>query len=153
MRNARYAVLLLAVITFALPSLAATYGKPLSKEKAVKVSDLLAKPDEFVGKTVKVEGIVTDVCEMRGCWMVIAGDQDFQSIRFKVEDGVIVIPMEAKGKKAVAEGTFRKIEMSKEQTLEQAKHHAEETGQPFDPEKVKGPSVIYQLDGTGAVID
>jgi len=145
--------LILSVITFTLPALAATYGKALSDGNVVKVSELLAKPDDFVGKTVKVEGIITDVCEMRGCWMVIAGDQEFQSIRFKVEDGVIVIPMEAKGKKAVAEGTFRKIEMSKEQAIEQAKHHAEEKGMEFDPSTVKGPSVTYQLEGIGAVIE
>ena len=153
MRRATFVVLLLAVVSFTLPALAATYGEPLSDAKIVKISDLLAKPDEFIGKTVKVEGVVTDVCEMRGCWMMIASDQEFEAIRFKVEDGVIVIPMEAKGKKAIAEGKFRKIEMTREQAIAQAKHHAEETGQPFDPESVKGPSVMYQLDGTGAVID
>jgi len=153
MRKATLAVLILAVVSFTVPTLAATYGKTLSDGKVVKVSELFATPDEYVGKVVKVEGIITDVCEKRGCWMMIAGDQEFQAIRFKVEDGVIVIPMEAKGKKAVAEGTFRKIEMTKEQAIAQAKHHAEEQGLEFDPESVKGPSVMFQLDGTGAVIE
>lgn len=153
MKTKTFAVLILAVLMTTVPALAATYGKAPGDGKAIKVSELIAKADEYAGKTVKVEGIITDVCEKRGCWMVIAGDQEFQSVRFKVEDGVIVIPMEAKGKKAVAEGTFRKIEMTKEQTIAQAKHHAEEQGLEFDPASVKGPSVTYQLDGTGAVIE
>jgi len=153
MKRATLAVLVLILVALALPAAAATFGKPLSDAKTVKVSELLAKPDDYVGKTVKVEGIITDVCEKRGCWMMIAGDQEFQAIRFKVEDGVIVIPMEAKGKKAVAEGTFRKIELTKEQAIAQAKHHAEEQGLEFDPASVKGPGVMFQLDGTGAVID
>lgn len=153
MKKTTLALVVLAVMTLTIPALGATYGKVPGDGPTVKVSELIAKADDYVGKTVKVEGIVTDVCEMRGCWMVIASDQEFQSIRFKVEDGVIVIPMEAKGKKAVAEGTFRKIEMSKEQAIEQAKHHAKEKGLEFDPASVKGPTVTYQLDGTGAVIE
>ncbi len=153
MRKATLFLLVLALLVTASPAFAATYGEPLSDAKVVKISELIANSDDYVGKTVKVEGIITDVCEMRGCWMMIAGDQEFQAIRFKVEDGVIVIPMEAKGKKGVAEGTFKKIEMSMEQAIEQAKHHAEEKGEPFDPKSVKGPTITYQLDGTGAVID
>lgn len=144
---------MLALTTFAVPALAATYGKALSDGKVIKVSDLLATPDDYVGQTVKVEGIIIDVCEKRGCWMMIAGDQEFQAIRFKVEDGVVVIPVEAKGKKAVAEGKFRRIEMTMEQAVAQAKHHAEEQGHAFDPASVKGPSVTYQLDGIGAAIE
>ena len=142
-----------ALLSIAFAASATTYGKALGKGDPVKVSELLASPDTYVGKTVKVEGIVTDVCEKRGWWMVIAGEKELQSIRFKVEDGVIVIPIEAKGKKAVAEGSFTKIELSLEQAIEHAKHLAEEQKKPFDPKSVTGPTVTFQLDGTGAVID
>jgi len=45
-----------------------------------------------------------------------------------------------------------KIEMTKEQAIERAKHHAEEVGQKFDPASVTGPEVFYQIRGLGAVI-
>jgi hypothetical protein len=153
MKNATLRLLVLAVILSAVPALATNYGKPLSDAPVVRISELLASPDDWVGKTVKVEGIITDVCSKRGCWMMIASDQEFQSLRFKVEDGVIVFPIEAKGRKAVAEGTFKRIELTKEQAVAQAKHHAEEHGLPFDPDSVTGPSVTYQLDGLGAVVE
>jgi hypothetical protein len=66
---------------------------------------------------------------------------------------VIVFPPEAKGKRAIAEGVFAKIELTPEQALAQAKHHAEEQKQVFDPAKAKDlPTVIYQIEGKGAVI-
>ena len=154
MKNAvRIAVLTAALVS--LPALAAgtTYGKGVSEAQVVKVSELVASPDKYVGKTVKVEGLVTDVCAKRGCWMKVAGDKEFQTVRIKVDDGVIVFPMSAKGKTAVAEGVFTKHEMTKEKALEQAKHEAEEKGTKFDPASVTGPVTIYQVKATGAVIN
>lgn len=154
MRIARFALALLVLSALAtVPVAAATYGKGVSAAQIVKVSELIAHPEAYVGKMVKIEGTVTDVCAKRGCWMTIAGDKEFQQVRFKVDDGVIVIPLDAKGKKAVAEGTFTKIELTKEEALAQAKHMAEENKKPFDPASVTGPMTIYQLKGTGAVID
>lgn len=138
----------------ASPALAATkYGKPLSDAAAVKLSELMAKPDAYVGKVVKVEGLVTEVCPKRGCWINVAGDKEFQTIRVKVEDGVIVFPLTDKGKKVVAEGTFRKMELTKEQAIERAKHEAEEKGTTFDPATLTGPLTVYQIQGTGAVVE
>lgn len=147
------AALLLTVLA-AAPALAATkYGKGVSEAAPVKLSELMAKPDAYVGKVVKVEGLITEVCPKRGCWINVAGDKEFQTIRVKVEDGVIVFPLTDKGKKVVAEGTFTKMELTKEQALERAKHHAEETKTKFDPASVTGPQTVYQIQGTGAVVD
>lgn len=130
-----------------------SFGDPLS-EDAVKVTidELTTNPEAYVGKLVRVEGLITDVCTKRGCWIKIAGDKDFQEIRFKVKDGVMVFPVEAKGHQAVAEGTWTKFELSKEQVIERGKHHAEEKGETFDESTVTGPEVHYQLQGKGAVV-
>jgi hypothetical protein len=141
------AVLLMGPVAFA-----ADYGKALSAAQPVQVSELIASPDKYVGKVVKVEGLVTDVCAKRGCWMTLAGDKEFQTVRIKVDDGVIVFPMEAKGKKAVAEGTFKKTDLTREQTLEYLKHQAEESNRPFDPKSVTAGMTLYQIKGTGAKI-
>jgi cytochrome c-type biogenesis protein CcmE len=147
------AAALLATLA-AAPALAATkYGKGVSDAAPVRLSELMAKPDAYVGKVVKVEGLVTEVCPKRGCWINVAGDKEFQTIRVKVEDGVIVFPLTDKGKKVVAEGTFRKVELTKEQAIERAKHEAEEKGTKFDPASVTGPLTVYQIQGTGAVVE
>ena len=128
------------------------YGEPLTGTETILVSELLSDPEPHLGQVVRVEGLITGVCEKRGCWMSLAGDREFEEIRIKVDDGVIVFPLEAKGRHATAEGVFTKIEMTLEQTVAYRKHHAEEHGEEFDPSTVTGPSVFYQIRGTGAVI-
>ena len=150
----RVLIAVLLVALCAAPAFAGgEYGEKLSDIEVVKISTLLETPDEYVGKTVKVEGRVTGVCAHRGCWIEIAGDEDFQSLRFKVEDGVMVFPAEAVGHVATAEGVFTKIELTVEQT--QAMHKAgceKEEGATCDHGMPEEGGVVYQLAGTGAVI-
>jgi hypothetical protein len=75
------------------------------------------------------------------------------SVKIKVKDGEIVFPKDSVGKIAVAEGKLAKIEMTKEQAIAQAKHEAEENKKQFDPSSITGPVTMYQLQGTGAVIE
>ncbi len=128
------------------------YGEALTLSETTPISSILADPEALLGETLLIEGTVLNVCEMRGCWMEIAGDQPFQTMKVKVDDGVIVFPMTAKGKKARAEGQLYKIEMTLEEAREFLAHQAEEKGETFDPETVEGPMTLYQLKGTGAVI-
>jgi hypothetical protein len=126
-------------------------GKPLTVKEAMPLATLVAHADDYVGKTVQVRGKITAVCQMMGCWMELANDSG-QRVRIKVEDGVIVFPKDSAGKMAVAEGKFTKTELTREQAVAQAKEEAEDNGRKFDPAKVKGPMTMYQIEGSGAVI-
>ncbi len=119
---------------------------------AVTVGELLADPDRWVDKRVRVEGKITDVCPKMGCWVDIAAGDGGAPIRFKVEDGVIEFPVEAKGHDIVAEGLFRKIELDPEQALAYARHEAEERGEKFDADAEELPTAFYRIDGDGAVV-
>lgn len=131
---------------------ATTYGKPLTVKETTKVSDILANPEQYDGKRVKVEGAVVDVCQMRGCWIKIAGDKDFESITFKVDDGVITFPMSARGKTALVEGIVSVTTQSVEEQKKHGEHMAKEQGKTFDPASVKGPKTVILLKGEGAEI-
>ena len=126
-------------------------GKPLTVKEPMSLATLMAKPANYVGKTVQVKGKIVEVCEMMGCWMDLVNEEG-QKIRIKVNDGEIVFPKDASGKVAIAEGELKKIELSKEQAIASARHEAEEMKRRFDPATVKGPMTIYQIQGTGAVI-
>lgn len=128
------------------------YGKALTLKQTTKISAILADPEKYNGKKVKVEGAVVGVCEKRGCWIRLASDKEFETIQFKVEDGVIVFPMDAKGKNAVAEGVLEVRTVSVEDQIAQGKHHEEETGEKFDPSTVEGPKTIIRIMGEGAEI-
>jgi hypothetical protein len=128
------------------------YGKGLTLKDQTKVSDILSNPQAYDGKKVLVEGTVVDVCKKRGCWIKIGSEKEFESIRFKVEDGVIVFPLTAKGKSARAEGVVSVKSYTKEELIEQGKKHAEESKTEFDPATVKGPKTVVQINGEGAEI-
>jgi hypothetical protein len=128
------------------------FGAPVKVAPATPIDSILTDPKKFAGQTVRVEGMVTDVCEMRGCWMELAGDKPGQKLRFKVTDGEMVFPPDAKGKKAVAEGVVAVHELSLEDTKAYAEEEAREHGEKFDPATVTAPKQIVRIDGTGAEI-
>ena len=129
-----------------------TYGQALSGARVVRIAELLRSPGEYLGEKVRVVGLVDDICPMEGCWIDILESQSRESIRFKVADGVIVFPVEAKGREVVAEGVLRKHEMSQERATAWLRHLAEEKGEAFDATSVTGPMVFYQIEGLGAEV-
>lgn len=129
------------------------YGKGVECTLAVKVSELSDNIDRYVGKRVRVEGLVTGVCAKRGCWFELASDREFAApLLFKVQDGVMVFPLSMKGKYAVADGVVRKMELDLEQTRRYLAHKAQESGDSFDPATVTQPLTRVRLDGVGALV-
>lgn len=128
------------------------YGAGVKQPTTVSVEEVLANPQAYANKPIRVEGMVTDVCPKRGCWFEIAGTKPGQKLRFKVQDGDMVFPMEAKGKFAVAEGVLAVRELTIEETKQMAEYQAKEYGIAYDPASITKPSTQLRLDGTGAVI-
>jgi uncharacterized protein DUF4920 len=128
-----------------------TFGAGVKLAEATPIDTILAEPKAYQGKTVRVEGMVTDVCPRRGCWFDMAGGGPGKKLKFKVTDGEMVFPLDSKGKYAVAEGVVSVHELSIEQSREYAEEEAKETGAAFDPASVTKPTSLVRLDGTGAV--
>src|SRR6187399_1383600 len=74
-----------------------TFGAGVKLGESTAIDAILAAPKAYSGKTVRVEGMVTDVCPKRGCWFELAGAKPGQKLRFKVTDGEMVFPMDSKG--------------------------------------------------------
>ena len=121
-----------------------SFGEGVKLTTSVKVADLLSKPADYMGKTVRVDGTVRAVCQNMGCWIQIADDEKSDGIQFKVDDGVIVFPKDAQGKRASAEGTFERIAAGDAHEAEQAKQAAAKDAAAKAPE--------YRIKATGAII-
>ena len=136
---------LLALGTVLIASEDTKLGAGVSLEKPTAISAIVDKPADYVGKTVRVDGVATAVCEMMGCWMAIAPENDPKgaTVRLKVEDGVIVFPVTAKGKKVSAQGVLEEIAAGDEHANEAAGEHAKHDA---------AASKKYQIKATGAVI-
>ena len=129
-----------------------TFGAGVKLTESTSIDAILTNPQAWNGKTVRVEGMITDVCPKRGCWMELAGEKPGQKLKFKVTDGEMVFPMDAKGQRATAEGVIAVKELSIEESKQYAEYQAKEYGKPYDPASITSPTVIARLDGTGAVI-
>jgi hypothetical protein len=119
-------------------------GTGVSLKETTAIKALVEQPAAYVGKTLRVDGVATAVCSHMGCWMAVAAEGDVQgpTVRLKVEDGVIVFPVTAKGRKVSAEGVFEAVGASPEANEaagEHAKHDAK-------------ASQTHQLKATGAII-
>jgi hypothetical protein len=152
--NSRTVQIIIALLLITSVAFAGTkkYGKPLTLKDKTKISEIIASPEKFNGKRVLVAGPVVDVCKERGCWIKLGSDKEFEKIRIKVDDGVIVFPQDAKGRNAVAEGVVSVRTFSVEDQIKQGEEAAKEEGTTFDHSTVTGPKTIIQIKGEGAEI-
>ena len=146
-RIVRAAVLACAVVTVAFAAGDEKLGKGVTLKDATPIKTLYETPEKFVGKTIRVDGTVTAVCEEMGCWMALGdSDKSEQVVRMKVDHSAgITFPVAAKGKKASAEGVLEKIAAGDKEGNEAAQEHAGHA-------KVSDFAKKYQIKATGAVI-
>ena len=154
MKRILFFVLAIALVLPSAASVAGTvYGGGVTVEKVTLVSELLSKPDAYVGKTVKITGLVADVCTARGCWLEIAGDRPYELVRVKVEDGVIVFPASARGRQAAVQGIVEVLRMCPDEALRFRREEARNKGVPFDRASITGKEAALAIRATGAVIE
>ncbi len=122
------------------------YGDGVKLTSATAIEALVAQPQDYVGKTIRVDGVVTSVCDKAGCWMELGDQKSGKSLRFKVADGVIVFPMSAKGKRASAEGVFEPVSAAMAAEYERDRKEASEGA------ATKAAAPGYQVKATGAII-
>jgi hypothetical protein len=151
MKELRNVARALALGVMAAVTLAAAgdekFGKGVSLTEATSIKALYDAPDKFVGKTIRIDGVVTAVCEEMGCWMALGETANAENtVRLKVDhDAGIVFPIAAKGKAASAEGVFEKIAASDKEGHEAASEHAAHA-------KVADFGKKYQLKAVGAIV-
>lgn len=115
------------------------FGEGVSIQEATPIASLIDEPEAWLGKTVRVDGVVSAVCEKMGCWMALADPDSGKSIKFKVEDGVIVFPLSAKGKRASAQGALERIPEDDDHEMADEKHE-------------EHARLKYRVRATGAVV-
>jgi len=125
-----------------------TYGGDITEQEILTVSDAVAKLDEIADVPVVVEGKITQVCQSRGCWMVIQDNES--SVRVRFADYGFFVPWESAGKTVRAQGTL-KIETVSEET---ARHWAEEANDPaVNPEDIHGDQEVVMMMATAVTIE
>jgi hypothetical protein len=154
--------LLLSVIVLGLAHAARTagpdtFGAGVSLRDTTPIARVLERPADFEGKTVRVEGTVTAVCTMMGCWMALAPSNGPKgsTLMIKVDEGVVVLPVSAKGRHAAAQGVVQRVGGDAESREAAAEHHAAEArgaGHSTADDHHAEAATGWQIKATGAVI-
>ena len=133
---------------------AESFGAGVNLDAPTAIADILDRPEEFVGQSVLVEAEIADVCQMAGCWLELRAADGARTLKVKVDDGVMVFPKDARGRRARAQGTVERLELDREGYIIHLEHEAHEQGRDFDESTVPadGPWYVYRIAGTGAEI-
>lgn len=97
-----------------------SFGKKISAKGAQPIS-VLENKKEFSGETVKIEGEVESVCQMKGCWMRIK-KSDGSTMMVKFKDYDFFVPKDIAGKKVIFEG----VPTLKTLSVAEQRHYAED---------------------------
>ncbi|MCP4216594.1 MAG: hypothetical protein GY765_18225 [bacterium] len=155
MKMQKKIVLLLVLVLVAGLSLSAkeaVVGENLKMKKTTMVSEILEKPETFLGKPIRVEGYVVDGCHHRGNWLGIASDKEFQSIEVWDKEGKMIFPLDHKGKYAIVEGTLYGKKLTEEEASKWLKHLNANHKRKVDVSKAKGGMTLYRIDPVAVVL-
>jgi hypothetical protein len=118
---------------------AASYGAPMPDGDAMPVTALLAHADQHSGHTMKFSGRITQVCQAKGCWLML--DANGTGVRVKTGHEFFV-PKDVSGN-AVVFGELKPTEL----TEAQAQHYVE------DGSGASKPGREWQILATSIVIE
>ncbi|PAP75164.1 DUF4920 domain-containing protein [Rubrivirga marina] len=104
------------------------FGETVPDGAALSPDELIANPDAYAGKTVVVEGVAREVCQMAGCWLTFSNDAG-QTVRVNVprdetESYVFTFPKDVSGQTVRVAGTLE-VETT---SVEDQRHYAEDGG-------------------------
>ena len=119
------------------------FGAPFAIEEVTQAKAVFDNPEGFVGKTVRVEGSVRDVCQKMGCWMVISEGE--KSMRITTKDHKFFVAKDGAGSKCHIEGEVISRELDPERT---AHFESESSKDAPIPEKEAKDNKTYEIVAT-----
>jgi hypothetical protein len=98
-------------------------GQELTGAKKVSVAQLQQDPEAWAGKTVRLEGEVTDMCVHRRGWFGIAGADGKKVVRVLTSRAGFRVPVGAVGCTAKAEGRVKVVTLDPKELAHYRKVH------------------------------
>ena len=124
------------------------YGGKFTDAPAVSIPDIMKNPDTYAKKEVVFEGRVNQVCQNKGCWIVVT--DGMQKIRVDFKNYSFFIPWDSEGKRVRVQGkVYRKLIPK-----EVLKHWAQESKSPeVKPEDIKEDRVMVMVTASAVAME
>jgi len=125
-----------------------SFGEGVKKGNVITTSEVNAKLGNETKKDMKVTGLVTLVCQKKGCFMNLEAPNG-ETIRVNFKDYAFFMPKDLAGKKVVIDGFAERTETS----VEDLKHIAEDAKKPAEEiAKITKPKKEIVFEAKGVVI-
>jgi len=147
------AALFISTITFAQSAIApaapgVTYGKAITADKAIKVSELGTALNTDSVYNGRVSGKVVEVCTKKGCFMKIARENG-SPVMIRFTDYAYFMPQNIVGKNVVVEGTAKVNETS----VAKLQHYAADAGKSKEEiAKINRPKKDIEIMADGVLV-
>ncbi len=142
--------LMLALLGLALPVVGQQagqhFGAAFTDAKEVALSEAISNTEKYADQTIKIVGEIRDVCQAKGCWLIVTDGEHAMQVKFK--DYGFFVPKNSAGKKVVLEGIVEKKTISEDH----ARHLASEAKEKVDVSKIKGPQQVVMMMASGVQI-
>lgn len=125
------------------PAPETVYGRPRTLTTAPLTVEQ-ATAESNVGQTLAVKAPAAEVCQNKGCWMVLT--EGPRSIRVTFADYAFFVPKDIAGKIVVVEGVLSRKLLS----ADEAEHYAQESG--AAAAAPAGPREEWSLVATSVVV-
>ncbi|MDJ0868534.1 MAG: DUF4920 domain-containing protein, partial [Myxococcota bacterium] len=118
------------------------FGAGLRLSQATPLAAIVREPARFADRPVLVRGHITDVCQKKGCWLMLRDGSEHVRIRF--QDYGFFLPKDSVGMDAWAEGR-----VSVETLSEREARHYESESRDGDPSRIQGPQRRLTFTASG----
>ena len=138
----------LFIISASLSGQTRSYGENIEEGSIIensKIQNLFLAKEKF---NAKLKAKVTDVCQMKGCWMKLEiGDEKDIMVNFK--DYSFFVPKNIIGKEVIVSGEAFKRNIS----VDELKHYARDRGENESAiSLIVEPKEIYSLTAKGVIL-
>ena len=118
------------------------FGAAFTLSEVSDFLDVVERTEAYAGREVLVRARISDVCQKKGCWMVLR--EGSTSVRVRFEDYGFFVPKDCSGKTAYVQGHVKREVLSEKV----AQHYAEESSS-GNPTKVRGPREAVSFIASG----
>lgn len=124
------------------------FGDSIIEKGSVPGDQLFERIEGKDSLKIKLSGIIEEVCQKKGCWMVMnIGKNKTMRVRFK--DYAFFIPKDASGREVILEG----VAFNDTTTVEMLKHYAEDAGKSKEEiNKITKPEINIGFEANGVII-
>jgi len=101
------------------------FGAVITADNAVTYEELVPKMAGTDSLAIKISGTVGEVCQKKGCWMMLVSDQPgVPEMRVTFKDYAFFMPKDLSGKRVVLDG----FAFISETSVADLRHYAEDAG-------------------------